>query len=91
MSPGKEKVIVLDFVTDLRRIAEVVELEKASIGPLEKLPLGSRLVNFRDESAGNFMVEWMKDQADLLLREGDAQLELPNFDYPDVPQPGGIE
>ena len=24
VSPGKEKVIVLDFVTDLRRIAEVV-------------------------------------------------------------------
>src|SRR5262249_46415667 len=30
MSPGKDKVIVLDFVTDLRRMAEVVELEKAA-------------------------------------------------------------
>lgn len=91
MSPGKDKVIVLDFVTDLRRIAELIELEKASSGPTERLPLGHHLINFRDESAGSFMLEWMKDQADLMLREGDAQLELPRFDYPKVPQPGGIE
>jgi superfamily II DNA or RNA helicase len=91
MSPGKDKVVVLDFVTDLRRIAEVVELEKASAGPTERLPLGHHLVSFRDESAGSFMLEWMKDQADLMLREGDAQLELPRFDYPKAPLPGGVE
>jgi superfamily II DNA or RNA helicase len=90
MSPGKDKVIVLDFVTDLRRVAEVIELEKASAGPTERLPLGHHLVNFRDMSAGSFMLEWMKDQADLLLREGDPQLELPRFEYPTPPQPGGI-
>lgn len=91
MSPGKDKVVVLDFVTDLKRIAEVIHLEKASAGPTERLPLGNRLVSFRDESAGSFMLEWMKDQADLMLREGDAQLELPHFDFPDTPQPGGVE
>jgi superfamily II DNA or RNA helicase len=91
MSPGKDKVIVLDFVTDLRRIAELVELEKASSGPTERLPLGHHLINFRDASAGSFMLEWMKDQADLMLREGDAQLELPRFDYPKTPLPGGVE
>ncbi|OQP86049.1 DNA helicase [Rhizobium rhizosphaerae] len=90
MSPGKDKVIVLDFVTDLRRLAEVVELEKASSGPLERLPLGHHLINFRDASAGSFMFEWLKDQADLMLREGDAQLELPKFDFPIMPQPGGV-
>ncbi|TIL83121.1 MAG: DNA helicase, partial [Mesorhizobium sp.] len=91
MSPGKDRVIVLDFVTDLRRMAEVIELEKASIGPTEQLPLGHHLVGFRDESAGSFMLEWMKDQADLLLREGDAQLEMPKFDYPAVPAPGSVD
>jgi superfamily II DNA or RNA helicase len=90
LSPGKDKVIVLDFVTDLRRMAEVVELEKAAAGPLERLPLGHHLINFRDASAGSFMFEWMKDQADLMLREGDAQLELPRFDFPPTPQPGGV-
>ncbi len=90
MSPGKEKVVVLDFVTDLRRIAEVIELEKASVGPLERLPLGHHLISFRDESAGSFMLEWMKDQADLMLREGNAQLEMPRFDFPLPPQPGSV-
>lgn len=90
MSPGKDKVVVLDFVTDLQRIAEVVELEKAASGPLERLPLGHHLISFRDASAGSFMFEWMKDQADLMLREGDAQLELPHFDFPSIPQPGGV-
>jgi superfamily II DNA or RNA helicase len=91
MSPGKDRVVVLDFVTDLKRIAEVISLEKASAGPTERLPLGHRLVSFRDESAGSFMLEWMKDQADLMLREGDAQLELPHFEFPASPQPGNVE
>jgi superfamily II DNA or RNA helicase len=91
MSAGKTKVVVLDFVTDLRRIAEVVQLEKASVGPTERLPLGQQVISFRDESAGSFMLEWMKDQADLMLREGDAQLELPQFDFPSTPNPGNVE
>ena len=37
------------------------------------------------------MLEWMKDQADLMLREGDAQLKLPRFDYPNAPLPGSVE
>ena len=91
LSAGKNKVVVMDFVTDLRRMAEVVELEKASSGPIERLPLGHNLINFRDASAGTLMMEWLKDQADLILREGDAQLELPRFDFPNVPSPGNVQ
>lgn len=90
LSANKDKVIVMDFVTDLRRVAEVVDLEKAASGPTERLPLGHNLISFRDASAGGFMLEWMKDQADLILREGDAQLEIPRFDFPETPQPGGV-
>lgn len=91
LSAGKDKVIVMDFVTDLRRMAEVIELEKAASGPIERLPLGHNLINFRDASAGSFMIEWMKDQADLILREGDAQLEIPRFNFPSTPQPGNVQ
>ncbi|HQU69648.1 MAG TPA: DEAD/DEAH box helicase family protein [Albidovulum sp.] len=87
----KDKVIVMDFVTDLRRVAEVIELEKAATGPIERLPLGHNLINFRDASAGSFMLEWIKDQADLILREGDAQLEIPKFEFPSPPMPGGVQ
>jgi superfamily II DNA or RNA helicase len=92
ISPNKDKVIVLDFVSDLRRMAEILTLERAARdGDIERLPLGSNIVRFREATAGNFMMEWLKDQADLMLREGDASLELPLYDFPTAPQPGGIQ
>ena len=91
-SRGKEKVIVLDFVTDLRRIAEVVDLDAAARGgSVERLGLGTSLVSFSDKSAGSFLKEWMIDQASLFLREGDPDLEVPDFDFPDSAPPGGIQ
>lgn len=92
VSPGKENVLVLDFVTDLRRIAEVIELDKAARGgPLERLGLGSRIVQFSDASAGSFLQEWMLDQASLFLREGEPTLELPQFEFPEPAPPGGVQ
>jgi superfamily II DNA or RNA helicase len=92
VTPHKDKVIVLDFVTDIRRIAEVVELDKAAKGgPLERLGLGNRLIEFRDASAGSYMREWMLDQASLALREGDPDLELPMFDFPEPLPPGNVQ
>ena len=90
-SPNKEKVVVLDFVTDLRRIAEVVELDRAaSAGPVERLGLGDRLISFRDATAGGFLQEWMLDQASLILREADHTLDLPHFEFPEPPLPGSV-
>lgn len=91
--PGKDKVVVLDFVTDLRRVAEVAELERTARdnSPVERLPLGPQLVQFANESAGSMLLEWAKDQADLLLREGDPTLELPRFDFPEPQPPGGVD
>lgn len=92
VSPGKTKVIVLDFVTDLRRIAEVVELDSAARGgDIERLGLGPRIIQFHDASAGSFLREWMLDQASLLLREGDPSLELPQLDFPGPPPSGAIQ
>lgn len=91
ISPNKDKVVVLDFVSDLRRIAEVIELERAVKGDIETLGLGGRLVQFRDVGASHFMLDWMKDQADLFNREGDATLELPEFEYPDPGPRGNVQ
>lgn len=90
-SPGKSKVVVLDFVTDLRRIAEVLELDRSARGgDVERLGLGGRIVQFSDVSAGGFLKEWALDQASLILREGDPTVELP-FDYPEPLPPGGVQ
>jgi hypothetical protein len=92
VTPTKDHVVVLDFVTDLRRVAEVVELDQAVRGgSVERLGLGSRLVQFNDMSAGDFLREWMLDQASLFLREGDPTLEIPEFEFPRPPPPGSVE
>ncbi|NIK00363.1 DEAD/DEAH box helicase family protein [Xanthomonas cannabis] len=90
ISPKKKKVVILDFVSDLRRIAEVVELEKAARGDLERLRLPG-IIHFRDEGAGTFMLDWMHDQADLFMREGDPTLELPAFDFHKPHNRGAIQ
>jgi superfamily II DNA or RNA helicase len=91
VSAGKDKVIVLDFVTDLRRIAEVIELDRAVRGgDVERVGLGGRLVSFRDQSAGDFLREWMLDQASVMLRQDDPHIEVPRFNYPKPPGHGGI-
>ena len=92
ISPDKDRLIVLDFITDLRRISEVIELDRAvKGGDVERLGLGNSLISFLERSAGSFLREWMLDQASLLLREGDPQLEVPQYDYPESPPPGGVE
>jgi len=92
VTTNKDKVIVLDFVTDIRRMAEVIELDKATrSGPLERLGLGNRIVEFRDSSAGSYMREWMLDQASLVLREGEPELEIPRFEFPEPWPPGNVQ
>jgi superfamily II DNA or RNA helicase len=92
LTPNKRRVVVLDFVTDLRRIAEVIELDRAARGgSIERLGLGDRLVQFNDMTAGDFLREWMLDQASLFLREGDPSLELPAFEFPEPLPPGNVQ
>jgi len=91
-SAGKDRVVVLDFVTDLRRIAEVIELDAAVRGgSVEQLGLGGRLIEFSNRSAGSFLREWILDQASLFDREDDPVLQVPRFDYPQPPPPGGVQ
>jgi len=92
ISPTKDKVVVLDFVSDLRRVAEVVDLDKSvRSGDVERLGLGGRLIQFTNMSAGSFLKEWMLDQASLVLREDDPKLEMPQIEFPPPLPPGGVQ
>ena len=68
----------------------MIELERASRGDVERLHLPG-LVQFRDEGAWGFMRDWMRDHADLFMREGDPQLELPAFDFPAPHNKGSVQ
>ena len=92
LSTTKDKVIVLDFVTDVRRVAEVLELDRAVKGNVERLGMGGHLVSFSDESAGSFLSEWVLDQASLSERPGDHELRLPDWqNFPEPEPPGNVQ
>ena len=66
--PGKDHVVVLDFVADIRRIAEGFRLnrERARFRPTEvyRGP-SSEMVQFEGEEQGRFVESFLADVADL--------------------------
>ena len=80
ISDGKEKVIVLDFVSDIRRMAEVTEMSnegKVKGAEKEILFLKNGLVSFTNEKMGKFVNTWLEDVADLGDAEEGAKLTFP--------------
>ena len=81
---GKERLKVLDFVTDVRRVAAGLDLRRslAAIrgGDIEELDLplgtGSR-ISFSDETAGSLLDYWIKDAADLETAADEVRLQFP--------------
>lgn len=82
---GKERLKVLDFVTDVRRVAAGLDLKRSLAvirgGDIEELdlPLGSdSRISFNDETAGSLLDYWIKDAADLETAADEVRLQFPN-------------
>lgn len=80
---GKDRVTVLDFVSDIRRIAAVLDLKRDLSGDQEsiRVPWPSE-ITFSDAKAQSFMEEWIEDAASLETANDEARL--------DFPDPGGL-
>jgi len=91
LAPNKKKVVVLDFVSDLRRMSEVIDLQRSIATDVESLDLLEKVVQFSQHGAGQFVTQWLLDQADLFAREGDSKLEIPEFDFPMPAPPGAVQ
>jgi superfamily II DNA or RNA helicase len=76
LRPGKNRVTVLDFVTDIRRVAALQAL-RAEIGPTEELKVGAR-ITFNDARVESLMTEWIKDAASLETANDEARLNFPD-------------
>lgn len=76
---GKDRVEVLDFVSDIRRVAEVLEIRGQSrAGGLETLTNASRnAIGFTDQRAGALLEEWIQDAASLATRADEHRLQFP--------------
>lgn len=83
ISSEKDKVIVLDFVTDVRRLAAARELDKdsranAHPGEVETIVLGNGIVTFSNEKVQEFVDAWLDDVASLQDRDDAEKLVFPD-------------
>ena len=83
IAPGKEKVLVLDFVTDIRRMAAVATLDRearqeVSPGEIETVYLRDGIVSFSDGQAEAFVEAWLKDVTNLEDTEDAEKLTFPH-------------
>lgn len=77
---GKDQVVVLDFVADIRRLAEVMKLDEEVRSPhseFHNLVLKEGVVHFTNESARPFIEQWLKDVADVGESEDSELMQFP--------------
>lgn len=80
LSEGKEKVIVLDFVSDIRRMAEMIEMNnegKSKGTENEVVYLQEGFVSFSDARVESFVNVWLEDVANLSDSDDDVKLKFP--------------
>lgn len=82
LAPGKDKVVVLDYVTDIRRLAAIVGLdreakEETKAAEIETVYLSDGVVSFSNERAQGFVDAWLEDVASLEDTEEAEKLTFP--------------
>lgn len=75
---GKTKVIALDFVSDIRRVAALLnlrrQLDAEDIEVMSRLPQPS--ISFSDTRAEGLLEQWIRDAADLETANDEARLQF---------------
>ncbi len=80
LANDKDKVVVLDFVSDIRRMAEVADLDqeaRARGRKPESLFLKDGVVSFSDPAGQKFIEAWLADVADLSEASDTEKLKFP--------------
>lgn len=82
ITPEKKEVIVLDFVTDLRRLADVMEMDneaRRGITEQQVVELSDGIVDFENKAIVPFVQQWIMDIADLGDSDDTQLLEFPDI------------
>jgi superfamily II DNA or RNA helicase len=75
---GKTHVEVLDFVSDIRRLAEVYDMrEQVSEDEIEQVSVGRNQFVFEDLQVRDLLEQWMADVGDLGGADDSVRLEFP--------------
>jgi superfamily II DNA or RNA helicase len=75
---GKDKVLALDFVSDIRRVAALLNMRRQlDGGDVEVLPQVPRTtIEFNDVRAESLLEQWILDAADLETANDEARLQF---------------
>lgn len=77
LSEGKDKVIVLDFVADIKRIAATLDINSGVLKDKEKEIMKDNFaVNFSSQNAQSFFEEYLRDQAQINQDSSDDEVIL---------------
>ena len=82
VTPEKKEVVVLDFVSDLRRLADLMAMDnEARTGETENqmVQLSDGIVDFENKAVVPFVQQWLKDVADLGGSDDTRLLEFPDI------------
>jgi superfamily II DNA or RNA helicase len=82
LNPGKSKVVVLDFVADVRRIAAAGALNREARRRAEGTEVfryaDGRIIKFSDSGSGTFFEKYLADIADVEGLDDGARLKFPD-------------
>ena len=75
---GKDKVLALDFVSDIRRVAALLNIRRQlGADEIEVLPrVPQPRISFSDEGVGSLLEQWIKDAASLETANDEARLQF---------------
>jgi superfamily II DNA or RNA helicase len=75
---GKERVLALDFVSDIRRVAALLNLRRQlQASDIEVLPaVPQSTIQFSDVKAQSLLEQWILDAADLETANDEARLQF---------------
>lgn len=78
LAEGKEEVVIMDLVADIRRIAETIDIDSKvkRSGDVEVIDDNFALT-FRDQKAQSFFREYLKDKAAISTKDGEDQIRFP--------------
>lgn len=83
LRPGKDTVQVLDFVSDIRRVAATLdlqrELDRLADEEIERLSLPQPVVSFSEPRIGSLLQEWIRDAAALEDAADEVRLQFPEI------------
>ena len=78
LAEGKNKVIVMDLVADIRRIAEAIDIDRELERGEEREVMSKRFnLNFQDQNAQSFFREYLEDKAEIKTKDGEDKVGFP--------------